>query len=60
MSKDYYGILGVDRGASSEEIKKAYRKKALEHHPDKGGDENKFKEASEAYEVLSDSEKRSR
>ncbi|NDA78535.1 MAG: molecular chaperone DnaJ [Actinobacteria bacterium] len=60
MSKDYYSILGVDRSASEEEIKKAYRKKALEHHPDRGGDENKFKEASEAYEVLSDSEKKSR
>src|SRR3989344_2112586 len=57
--KDYYKILGVDRGASEEEIKKAFRKLAHVHHPDKkGGDEAKFKEASEAYAVLSDKAKR--
>jgi molecular chaperone DnaJ len=55
---DYYDILGVQKNASQDEIKKAFRKKAVEHHPDKGGDENKFKEVSEAYEVLSDNEKR--
>lgn len=60
MSQDYYQILDVPRDASKEDIKKAYRKKALEHHPDKGGDENKFKEATQAYEVLSDDDKRSR
>lgn len=58
MSKNYYDILGVKKDASQEEIKKAYRKLALEHHPDKGGDENKFKEAAEAYETLSDSQKK--
>jgi molecular chaperone DnaJ len=58
MSKNYYDILGVSKTASQDEIKKAYRKKAIEHHPDKGGDENLFKEAAEAYEVLSDPEKR--
>lgn len=58
MSKNYYDILGVKKDASQDEIKKAYRKLALEHHPDKGGDENKFKEAAEAYETLSDSQKR--
>lgn len=59
MSKDYYKILGVDRGASEEEIKKAFRKLAHTYHPDKsGGDEAKFKEASEAYAVLSDKKKR--
>ena len=57
--KDYYKILGVDRGASEAEIKKAYRKLAAKYHPDKPtGNEEKFKEISEAYEVLSDSEKR--
>lgn len=55
---NYYDILGVDRNASAEDIKKAFRKKAVEHHPDRGGDEEKFKEASMAYEVLSDNEKR--
>src|SRR6056297_1527414 len=58
MSKNYYDILGVDKDASQKEIKKAYRKLAHEHHPDKGGDEEKFKEVNEAYQVLSDSKKR--
>lgn len=57
--KDYYKILGVEKNASEEEIKKAFRKLAHVHHPDKkGGDEAKFKEASEAYTVLSDKKKR--
>ena len=57
--KDYYKILGVNRDASEEEIKKAFRKLAHVHHPDKsGGNESKFKEASEAYTVLSDKKKR--
>ena len=60
MPKDYYDILGVARDASDDEIKKAYRKLAHKFHPDKaGGDEAKFKEANEAYQVLSDKEKRS-
>ncbi len=59
MSKDYYKILGVDKGASQEEIKKAFRKLAHQHHPDKkGGDEAKFKEANEAWQVLGDETKR--
>ena len=57
---DFYTTLGVSKGASQEEIKKAYRKLAHQHHPDKqGGDENKFKEINEAYQVLSDPKKRS-
>src|SRR4051812_4916420 len=57
--KDYYEILGIQRGASEEEIKSAFRKLAHKYHPDKkGGDEVKFKEASEAYAVLSDKKKR--
>lgn len=59
MSKDYYKTLGVEKGASQDEIKKAFRKLAHQHHPDKGGDEKKFKEASEAYQTLSDEKKRS-
>lgn len=55
---DYYKILGVSRTADAEEIKKAYRKLARKHHPDAGGDEAKFKEINEAYEVLSDDKKR--
>lgn len=56
---DYYQVLGVTKNASSEEIKKAYHKLAHQHHPDKGGgDEKKFKEINEAYQILSDKEKR--
>lgn len=59
MAKDYYNILGVAKGASDDEIKRAYRKLAHQHHPDKkGGDEAKFKEINEAYQVLSDKSKR--
>lgn len=59
MAKDYYKTLGVEKNASADEIKKAFRKLAHQHHPDKGGDEKKFKEASEAYQTLSDEKKRS-
>lgn len=55
---DYYKILGVPRSASQDEIKKAFRKLARKHHPDAGGDETKFKEINEAYEVLSDEKKK--
>ena len=59
MSKDYYNILGVEKGASKEEIKKAFYKLAHKYHPDKSqGDEQKFKEVNEAYQVLSDEGKR--
>lgn len=62
MSKrDYYEVLGVSKSASADEIKKAFRKLAVQHHPDKeGGDETKFKEINEAYEVLKDQQKRQR
>lgn len=61
MGKDYYKVLGIAKGASDEEIKKAYRKQALRFHPDKNkspGAEDKFKEVAEAYDVLSDAKKR--
>ncbi len=59
MSKDYYKILGIEKGASADEVKKAFRKLAHKLHPDKqGGDEEKFKEVNEAYQVLGDETKR--
>src|SRR3989344_5559530 len=59
MNKDYYEILGVQKNASKDDIKRAYRKLAHKFHPDKGGgDESKFKEVSEAYQILSDDQKR--
>jgi len=58
--RDYYELLGISKSASPDEIKKAFRKAAVEHHPDKGGDESKFKEINEAYEVLSNPDKRKR
>ena len=60
--RDYYEVLGVEKGVSQEEIKKAYRKQAMQWHPDRNpGDkaaEQKFKELSEAYEILKDDQKR--
>ncbi len=62
MSKDLYGILGVSKSASKDELKKAYRKLAMKYHPDRNPDnkeaEVKFKEAKEAYEILSDDQKK--
>lgn len=55
---DYYGILGLSRGASDADIKKAYRSLAMKHHPDRGGDEAKFKDINAAYEALSNPEKK--
>jgi len=61
MSKDYYKILGVEKNASPEEIKKAFKKLAMQHHPDRpGGDEKKFKEINEAYQVVGDADKRAK
>lgn len=56
--KDYYEVLGVAKGASADDIKKAYRKMAMKYHPDQGGDQEKFKEVNEAYQVLSDPQKK--
>lgn len=60
MSKDYYKLLGVEKSASQDEIKRAFRKLAHEHHPDKGGDAEKFKQYNEAYQVLGDADKRAK
>lgn len=58
MAKNYYEVLGVDKKATKDDIKKAFRKLAQKHHPDKGGDESKFKEITEAYSVLADEKRR--
>ena len=62
--RDYYDVLGVNRDASAEDIKKAYRKLAMQYHPDRNPGnreaEEKFKEAAEAYEILTDPDKRAR
>ena len=64
MKEDYYEILGISKGATAAEIKKAYRKKAIQYHPDKNPDDSsaeaKFKKAAEAYEVLGNEEKRAK
>lgn len=61
MSKDYYKILGVEKNASQDEIKKAFKRLAMQHHPDRpGGNEAKFKEINEAYQVLGDADKRTK
>ena len=57
---DYYKVLGVSKTATEAEVKKAFRKESLKHHPDKGGDEEKFKLCNEAYGVLSDDQQRRR
>ena len=58
QGKNFYDVLGVQKNASDQEIKKAFRKLAQKYHPDAGGDEAKFKEISEAYDTLSDPKKR--
>ena len=62
QQRDYYDVIGIQRNASADEIKKAYRKLAMKYHPDRNPDdaeaESKFKEAAEAYDVLGDEEKR--
>jgi molecular chaperone DnaJ len=58
MPRDYYDVLGLQRSANQDEIKRAFRKKAHELHPDKGGDEKSFKEVNEAYQILGDSKKK--
>ncbi|MEJ2617774.1 MAG: DnaJ domain-containing protein [Ignavibacteriaceae bacterium] len=62
--RDYYEVLGVDKNATKDDLKKAYRKLAMQYHPDRNPDnkeaEEKFKEAAEAYEILSDDDKKAR
>lgn len=60
MGHKLYDILGLPKGASKEDVKRAYRKLAVQHHPDKGGDSDKFKEISNAYSILNDDEKKAR
>ena len=55
---DYYSVLGVNRNASAKELKSAYKKASMQHHPDRGGDEEEFKKVNEAYSTLSDPQKR--
>ena len=55
---NYYDILGVNQQASPDDLKKAYKKASMQHHPDRGGDESKFKEINEAYSTLKDPQKR--
>ena len=57
---DYYERLGVSRNASPDEIKRAYKKLAIKHHPDKGGDHEQFKKINEAYDTLKDPTKKTR
>lgn len=57
--KNYYQTLGVNKDATQDELKRAYRKLASQHHPDKGGNHSKFQEVEEAYRTLSDPQKRS-
>ena len=59
VKKNYYDILGVKEDASAEEIKKAFKKAAVKHHPDKGWDKKKFQEVNEAYQVIGDEKKKS-
>lgn len=58
MAKNYYDVLGIDKKATKDDVKKAFRKLAQKHHPDKGGDEAKFKEITEAYAILGDEKRR--
>jgi len=58
MSQDLYRLLGLEKNANPNDIKKAYQRGALKHHPDKGGDEETFKKVQQAYEILSDDGKR--
>ena len=55
---DYYELLGVTKSSSDKELKSAFKNKAMQYHPDKGGDPEKFKQINEAYQVLSDTQKR--
>ena len=60
MAFEYYKILGLEPRANIDAVKKAYKKLAIEHHPDKGGDQKKFQEISNAYNILSNNEKKTK